>query len=275
MNRIIYYYQTFIPLKLLLVENTVVTHIHLSSIHFGNNSIGKPYIHLNDNEPNDKCFDNMWNEINKASDLGIKIILMVGGAGSAFNVLFSDFETYYKLLKQTIDNNPCIKGIDLDVEEYVSLINIRKLISRINSDYGKDFIISMAPVAYSLENDQPGMGNFIYKDLYNTIEGKRINYFNVQFYYDCTVQAYMNIINNGYPSEKIVFGFDSDKEIEEEKKIISILSDNYEFGGVFNWEYFDSPPEGRKNPYQWALIMKKSMEKEKTFFNKLLSYVYH
>ena len=48
-NRIIYYYQTFVGLKPILVENTPVTHIHLSAVHFGKNKDGTPYIHINDN----------------------------------------------------------------------------------------------------------------------------------------------------------------------------------------------------------------------------------
>ena len=44
-NRIIYYYQTFTGLKPILNKD-IVTHIHLSSIHFGTNSDNSPYIHL-------------------------------------------------------------------------------------------------------------------------------------------------------------------------------------------------------------------------------------
>ena len=54
-KRIIYYYQTFVGLDKILKES-VITHIHLSSIHFGKNEDGSPYIHLNDNSPDDKIF---------------------------------------------------------------------------------------------------------------------------------------------------------------------------------------------------------------------------
>ena len=37
---------------------------------------------------------------------------------------------------------------------------------------------TMAPVSPSLETDYPGMGGFVYKDLYNSLEGKYIDYFN-------------------------------------------------------------------------------------------------
>ena len=46
------------------------------------------------------------------------------------------------------------------------------LINHLNNDLGSDFIIAMAPVAYSLEFDQGGFGGFVYKDLYNSPEGQ-------------------------------------------------------------------------------------------------------
>ena len=53
MTKIIYYYQTFTGLTDILKGDSInVTHIHLSSIHFGSNDDGSPYIHLNDNNPN-------------------------------------------------------------------------------------------------------------------------------------------------------------------------------------------------------------------------------
>ena len=260
MTRIIYYYQTFTSLKPLLLKNTVVTHIHLSSIHFGKNPDNTPYIHLNDHPPNDKIFNNMWNDIKNANNLGIKIILMVGGAGGAFQTLFSDFETYYDLLKKTINDNKCINGIDLDIEEPVSIDYIKKLMNRIKADFGKDFIITMAPVAYALQSDTTGMGGFCYKDLYKSKEGLLIDYFNVQFYYDFSVESYNKVIDNGYPENKIVLGATSDMDVTNMQNIVKQLYSKYgmNFGGVFDWEYFNAGND-KKNPYKWALDMKNSM----------------
>ena len=90
-NRIIYYYQTFDSLNPILIPKPTVTHIIVSSIHFGNNSDGSPYIHLNNNSPNNPIFDKVWQELKQASDLGIKIHLMVGGAGGAYTDLFNNY----------------------------------------------------------------------------------------------------------------------------------------------------------------------------------------
>ena len=61
MNKIIYYYQTFTGLENVLNQKPkVVTDIIISSIHFGLNIDGSPYIHINDNNPDDKIFNAMW-----------------------------------------------------------------------------------------------------------------------------------------------------------------------------------------------------------------------
>lgn len=250
MPHIIYYYQTFNSLKPILITNTVVTHIHLSSIHFGKDNYMQPYIHLNDYKPNNEKFNTMWKEIEIASKLGIKIILMIGGAGRAFTNLFSDFDVYYNLLKKTIIEHPYISGIDLDIEESVDINYVKKLINKIKNDFGKNFIITMAPVAYALQNDIPGMGGFIYKDLFNSNEGKLIDYFNVQFYYDFSFESYKKVIDNGYPENKIIMGVTSEMDFNNIKDVTYQIYKKYgeKFGGMFNWEYGTIA----ENPYKWA-----------------------
>ena len=176
MKKIIYYYQTFTDLSPILVKNTPVTHLHVSSIHFGLSN-NKPYIHLNDNNPTDTKFNQLWKDLEKAQSLGIKIVLMVGGAGGAYETLFNNFDIYYLLLKQLLNNKKMISGIDLDIEEYVTIENVKMLMRRIKTDF-PSFTISMAPIQSSLEEDIQGMGGFCYKDLWKSPEGSLIDYFN-------------------------------------------------------------------------------------------------
>ncbi len=241
MCKIIYYYQTFSTLEPIIYSNTI-THIHLSSIHFGNQN-NEPYIHLNDNSPYDSLFDNVWKELFIASNNNIKIILMIGGAGGAFNDLFSNFEVYYSLLKNLINSKNIIDGIDLDIEESVSLDNVKMLINRIKKDFGPNFLISMAPIQTALQNDSPGLGGFIYKDLYSSLEGKLINYFNGQFYFDYSKNAYDAVIENGYPEEKVVMGMLMGQDFDKIQIELKKLKEEYgsSFGGVFIWEYFGAP----------------------------------
>jgi len=256
--RIIYYYQTFNGLDNILT-NPKCTHIHLSSIHFGTNPDGTPYIHLNDNDPDDVVFTQVWDQIEQISKKGVKIILMIGGAGGAFQTLFSDFEKYYSLLKSTLDRHSVISGIDLDIEEYVDIKNVKMLINRINSDY-PNFTIAMAPIQSSLETDSPGMGGFVYKDLYNSPEGSKIDYFNVQCYGSYSASSYDAMVANGYPASKLVMGmmsgqYNSQTRSDILKMISQLVKKYYSFGGVFDWEYFDAYP----SPGEWSIDMYKAI----------------
>ena len=117
MSRIIYYYQTFTGLKKILEQNPIcVIHIIVSSIQFGYDKT-KPYIHLNDNVPSSDVFNNLWSDLKIAHNLGIKVMIMLGGAGGAYNVLFSNYNIFYNMLKDFIKSKPFISGIDLDIEE--------------------------------------------------------------------------------------------------------------------------------------------------------------
>ena len=251
-KKIIYYYQTFCGLDDILNKTNVVTHIHLSSIHFGINNNEK-YIHLNDNNPNSEIYDDLWKQIKIAQELNIKIVLMVGGAGGAYNQLFGDFDTYYSMLKKLIiDKN--LDGVDLDIEENVNINNVIMLINKLKSDFNEDFIISMAPIQSSLEYDNEGMGGFVYKELYNKV-GDKIDYFNVQFYFDYSLDAYEKILSNNYPIEKIIMGSISSLDFENVKNVLKSIKSKYDnFAGVYNWEYFDSPPN-KLLPGLWSFYI--------------------
>ena len=202
--KVIYYYQTFVGLEKVLENIEEVDVIIVSSIHFGQKD-KQPYIHLNDNDPKDPMFENLWMETKKASVQGCKIMLMMGGAGYAYRTLFSDFDIYYPLLTQLLREKNWISGIDLDIEEETTLENVQMLIRHLVNDF-PDLTITMAPVSPSLEADGGSMAGFNYKTLYESPEGKHISWFNTQCYYSFSKNTYDKIINNGYPPEKIVMG---------------------------------------------------------------------
>lgn len=47
-----------------------------------------------------------------------------------------------------------LNGLDLDVEEAISLGGIICLVDRLHADFGPSFIITLAPVATALRNQQ-------------------------------------------------------------------------------------------------------------------------
>lgn len=270
-NRIIYYYQTFVGLRPILDQNPIkVTHIHLSSFHFGLDSNNEPYIHLNDFPPDNEQFKTVWEEIKEARQKGIKVLFMIGGAGGAYGALFSNFEVYYNLLIKTIKQFPYIDGIDLDIEEDVDIKNVIMMIERLKQNFGNDFIISMAPLAGSLMMNNPGMGGFIYKTLYNVL-GKSITYFNGQFYGDFSLNSYDIIMENGYPQEKVVMGMLSgDIDMKDACSIISNVKKKYpNFGGVFVWEYCNAPPDPNHHE-KWSEQIYNAINP--SYFSSIMSY---
>lgn len=251
MVKIIYYYQTFVGLKQVLQQKPlVITHLIVSSIHFGYNQ-DTPYIHLNDNLPTDKIFDSLWSELKLANKLGIKIMVMLGGAGGAYAELFSNYNKFYLLLRDFIISKPFIEGIDLDVEEPVKIELIKGLINQINKDFGNNFIITMAPLGSSLMYDTSGMGGFCYKNLYKSEEGKKIEWFNGQFYGNYSFSSYEKTINNNYQESKIVMGMLSNQNLPDILVELKKIKNKYNIAGVFVWEYFDAPPDN-KNHVLWS-----------------------
>ena len=244
--KIIYYYQTFNGLSELLSRPLIKNiNIYICSLHFNTDNKGNITLHLNDNLP--EYYSNVWKEINEASKKGNRILCMLGGAGGAYTTLFNKYDICYPLLKSFLKKYKVIKGIDLDIEEYVELNNIKKLINQINIDFGDDYIITMAPVQYALANDLPGLGGFCYKDLYKSIEGSKISWFNCQSYNDYSINSYNDIINNGYPSNKIVYGMIGDQTTGNlfKTNILPTINSIYKkypyMSGVFIWEYFMKP----------------------------------
>lgn len=257
--RTIYYYQTFVGLTKLFSHTRDIDVINISSIHFDEDKQGNKNIYLNDNLPNDPKFNVMWEETQLLSEQGVVIMLMVGGAGGAYTNLFKEFDVYYPMLKNLLREKTFISGIDLDIEESVTLENVQKMIRQLKKDF--PFMqITMAPIASAMISDDPGLGGFSYKTLYNSKEGIHINAFNVQCYDSFSYETYRRIIGNSYPPEKINMGMMSGQFTKETFndalcQVHQTLVTYPKMGGVFDWEYLDAPPIN-DDPSQWCKLMK-------------------
>ena len=107
------------------------------------------------------------------------------------------------------------------------------------------------------------LGGFSYKELYNSPEGKHINWFNTQCYNSFSYETYQSIIDNGYPPEKIVMGMESGQFNENTFKnaletIVQIKKKYPQVGGFYDWEYLNAPPD-KKDPSQWAKLIKQCL----------------
>ena len=116
------------------------------------------------------------------------------------------------------------------------------------------FFYSFIGTTHAAESDPPVLNTIsVDKTVVDVSNGPQT----VTFSFD----AYDQAIKNGYPPEKVVLGMVSsqftsetfENALEEVRKI----KEKYRnFGGVFNWEYFDSPPD-KKHPEIWAIEMNK------------------
>ena len=92
--------------------------VYVASLHFGTDSTGKKYLHLNDTDTAN--LDYFFSELESIYDKYqnyCEIRVMLGGAGGAYTALFSSFDDYYALLRSFLMRNRFLSGIDLDIEE--------------------------------------------------------------------------------------------------------------------------------------------------------------
>jgi hypothetical protein len=281
-KRDIYYYQTqysqnqYVSLspiwaKLNPANNKpYVTDLIIAAFHLGYDNNNAPYIHLNDNPPSDPMFDVMWPEVATLQGYGVTARMMLGGAAQgSYAVLFSHWSVFYPILKQTITQYK-LNGIDLDVEETVSLYDIKKLIRRLNADFGNHFLITLAPVSSALSGG-PNLSGFSYDQLYHSPEGAKIAWFDAQFYSGfgslASTRDYDNVIAHGYPADLVVAGTIANPADGSGYLPITLVTSTVKqlvakypkFGGVFAWEYFNALPGGPSHPAKWAAIISRAM----------------
>ncbi|CUS09852.1 unnamed protein product [Tuber aestivum] len=268
-SRIVLYHQThytsskeYVSILPLLTENTGTTHVILAAIHL-NDPPGN--IHLNETSPDDAIFETLWDEVLVLQDSGIKVLGMLGGAarGSFERLDGSEesFEAYYCPLRDMIHKHK-LNGLDLDVEEEMSLKGVIRLIDRLKADFGQDFLITLAPVATGLIN-QRHLSGFDYRML-EVQRGGVIDWYNVQFYCGWgsmeDSQCYDLVMAMGWPPEKVVAGVVTNAangsgwvEIDVLVAVFMGLVQKYPgFGGVMGWEYFNAMPGGLGRPWEWA-----------------------
>jgi hypothetical protein len=164
-----------------------------------------------------------------------------------------------------------LDGLDLDVEESMSLAGIERLIDQLHTDFGSSFIVTLAPVATALDGGG-NLSGFSYDQLYRD-RASSISWFNAQFYCGwgslANTSGYDAIINHGVvPASKVVAGTLTNPancgsgyvDPATLTSTLGSLSAKYaDFGGVAGWEYFNSEPGGTAAPWQWAATVNAAM----------------
>ncbi|KAI8658750.1 GH18 domain-containing protein [Fusarium keratoplasticum] len=245
-----------------------ITHVIVAAIHIND----KPEdITLNNHHPSHPRFQTMWAELRVLQASGVKVMGMLGGAAKgSYQRLDADqeqFDRFYGPVRDMIRERG-LDGLDLDVEEEMSLGGIVRLIDRLRSDFGPSFIITLAPVAMSLLDFTKNLSGFDYEAL-EVMRGRDIAWYNTQFYCgwgDCSNPLmYDLMIQKGWPPEKIVIGLVTNPEngggyvpMNPLSMVLTTLRGRYgSFGGIMGWEYFNSLPGGTARPWEWARDMTK------------------
>ncbi len=200
---------------------------------------------------------------------------MLGGAakGSFTRLDLDDrtFELYYVPLRNLIRERG-LDGLDLDVEEPMTLAGIIRLIDRLKADFGDGFIITLAPVAAALLSDRPehNLSGFSYEAL-EVMRGNSIAWYNTQFYCGwgdlSKTDGFDFMVARGYPANKLVIGMVTNPghgsgfvPFEMLQEVLITLKSRYPgFGGVMGWEYFNSLPGGHDSPWEWAAFMTRNV----------------
>jgi hypothetical protein len=254
-------------LPLLQNPGISLTHLILAAIHINEDPSA---LTLNDHPPDHPRFVTLWAELRVLQASGVKVLGMLGGAAQgSYARLDTDnlpvFERYYQPLAALIRAR-ALDGIDLDVEEPMSLGGIIRLIDRLRADFGPAFLITLAPVAAALLNAEHNLSGFDYEAL-EVMRGHEIAWYNAQFYCgwgDCSNPAmYEMLLVKGWRPERIVVGLVTNPGNGSGwvpwnmlGTVLPLLAGRHpRFGGVMGWEYFNSLPGGEERPWEWAQAM--------------------
>jgi chitinase len=265
-QRLVMYYQTqydgsrYVSPLGLTQNDTGLTDLILGAVHLNDDQT----VHLNDDPPDDPKFTQMWDDVHTMQSQGVHALAFVGGAAAgSFQHLDNDFDTYYPLLRDFLSTYH-LDGVDLDVEEQMSLSGMERLIDQLHADFGDGFIVTMAPVATELSGGG-GLSGLDYDTLYQD-RGSEIAWFNAQLYCGWgslgDTAGYQAIIDHGVvPASKVVAGTLTNPancasgyvDMDQLTSTIGQLKSAYpDFGGVDGWEYFNSLPGGTDAPWQWS-----------------------
>ncbi len=231
------------------IYSSYANYIHFGFFTFSNNK----KLLLNDIEADDIYNDDLWFDLGISTEKKIKCIMVLSGI-KTFDILFSNYDTCYKILFDFINTKKnIIKGLDLDIENCATMENTKKFINDFKKDF-PDLLLVLSTIGYSMCVKDI---NTKYKDekewsytLFNkTSEGNKIDYYNCNFNEDdLTMDSLEDMIDNGFNLEKIVMGCDSKyfQDYDNYYELRCITKKYPNIGGTFIKYFNDSP-------YKWDL----------------------
>ena len=254
------------PVSLLPLVSKVPPHIHphlvlaIGAIHL--NNLPAPHLTVNDTLATDPCHITLLTELPYLRNAGITITAMLGGAAQGtfarLDLGQKDWNIYYKLLSDFL-HAWHFDGVDLDVEEDMTLSGMVRLIWQLRADFGPDFVITQAPVAAALQG-RPHLSGFNYDALEAAISNE-LEWYNAQFY--CGWGSFADggrsvgeILGRGWDPSKVVVGVltnpqNGDGYVELDGVMAGLKGwGERGIGGVAAWEIFNALPGG-EDPEAW------------------------
>ncbi len=226
------------------IYDTYANHIHFGYFTFNNKELK-----LNGKAPNDLSYDKLWFDLGISTEKNINCVMVLD-----VNNMDTNYNYYYNLLREFIkEQEIIIKGIDLDVENKISLNNIKKLINNISEDF-PELLISISTVGYSmcvkdLETTYADEKEWSYSLFNKSLEALNIDYYTCAFNEDdFTIDSFQDMIDNGFDANKIVMGCNSKyfQDYDNYYELRCIAKKYPNIGGTFI-KYFED------SPYKWDL----------------------
>jgi hypothetical protein len=208
-------------------------------------------------------FAPLWADLGRLQAAGVRVLGLIGGSTTgSYQRLDTQYDRYYPLLRTALTRYR-LDGVDLDVNESMSLAGIERVIAALHADFGDTFAITLAPAGGALSGGDDPAG-FDYEQLYRD-QGSRITWFNLQLYDGSgsleRPDDYDAVATRGLvPPQKLVAetltnpanGSAGYVEPSTLNAVIRELTARYlDFGGVGGQEYWNALPGGNAAPWLW------------------------
>ncbi|MGV1006037.1 MAG: glycosyl hydrolase family 18 protein [Candidatus Nanopelagicales bacterium] len=275
-RRIALYYQTtHVDQRLVSMHAAIQQVPSVTAVIAGAVHLHEDAVRVNDVFPDDPGFADVWADLAKVQAAGVPVLAMLGGAAQGTFALLDGPELNEINYSRLADFLRAYQydGVDLDVEEEMSLAGIERLIRRLRADFGPEYLITLAPVDTALSGGE-NLSGFDYEELFRS-SASLISWMNVQFY--CGVDrgtlddtsAYEAIVARGVvPADMLVAGtithpmhgrgfVPADRLVGVVRELIAKYP---RFGGLSSWEYFNSEPGGLAEPWRWAAVVRQAMD---------------
>ncbi|MFT4216913.1 MAG: family 20 glycosylhydrolase [Micropruina sp.] len=262
--RVVVYHQshghgeTFVPLAP-VISSGGLSHLIIAAVHIRSDAT----VTVNDHPHDDPHHDRLWSEAAMVRGHGVRVLAMVGGwaPGTIGKLDGDEFATYYPAFRDFLRTHD-LQGVDIDVEQEMSLAGVVRLIDALRADFGPEFDIVLSPVASAMCGGA-NLSGFDYEELYR-VRGDQIDWLQLQFYSGYgslqDTRDIQRVIDRGVVEvDKLVLGVvgnPADAEgyvaIDRLCATLSAIAAKYpEIGGVDVWEYFQALPGGRTAPWLW------------------------